>query len=57
MNYLSIDVETTGLDPFQDQILEFCAIADDWQTPLVNCPTLKGWSNATASRAIRSPCT
>lgn len=38
MNYISIDIETTGLDPVQDQILEFCAIADDWQTPLGELP-------------------
>lgn len=38
MNYLSIDIETTGLDRDGDQILEFCAIADDWVTPVDNLP-------------------
>jgi len=29
MKYISIDIETTGLDPVNDQILEFAAILED----------------------------
>ncbi|MEO6306152.1 MAG: exonuclease domain-containing protein, partial [Bacteroidia bacterium] len=32
MIFLSIDIETTGLDPAKDQILEFgCALVKDWK--------------------------
>lgn len=33
MKYVSIDLETTGLDPEQDQILEFGAVVDDTLLP------------------------
>lgn len=36
--YLSIDLETTGLDPSYCQILEFAAILDDWETPVEQLP-------------------
>jgi len=36
--YVSIDLETTGLDPNECQILEFGAVIDDWQTPIKNLP-------------------
>lgn len=41
MQYISIDIETTGLDPSKDQILEFAAIVDDLtvQAPIETLPT------------------
>jgi len=39
LKYVSIDLETTGLDPETDQILEFGAVLEDWQSPLCNLPT------------------
>lgn len=36
--YVSIDIETTGLDPETDQVLEVAAVIDDWKTPLYNLP-------------------
>ncbi len=33
MKYLSIDIETTGLDPEKHQILEFVAVFDDLENP------------------------
>lgn len=36
--YVSIDLETTGLDPDVCQILEFGAVIDDWHTPIENLP-------------------
>lgn len=34
MKYVVIDIETTGLDPAQDQILEFAAIIEDGHSPI-----------------------
>ncbi len=34
MKYLSIDIETTGLDPLKDQLLSFGAIIEDTENPL-----------------------
>lgn len=34
MRYLSIDIETTGLDPERHQILEFCAVLEDTLDPI-----------------------
>ena len=34
MKYLSIDIETTGLDPLKDQVLSFGAILEDTTNPL-----------------------
>jgi oligoribonuclease len=34
MKYLSIDIETTGLDPLNDQLLSFGAIIEDTENPL-----------------------
>jgi oligoribonuclease len=34
MKYLSIDIETTGLDPEKHQILEFAAVYDDLENPI-----------------------
>lgn len=44
MKYLIIDIETTGLDPLNHQILEFACILDDtdkWTTPLEDMPSLQ----------------
>lgn len=40
MRYLSIDIETTGLDPNKHQIIEFAAIFEDTsiKTPIENLP-------------------
>lgn len=35
--YVSIDIETTGLDPEKHQILEFAAVYDDWWMHPVCC--------------------
>lgn len=34
MPYVSIDIETTGLDPATCQTLEVGAVIDDWKTPI-----------------------
>jgi len=34
MKYISIDIETTGLDPLKDQVLSFGAILEDTTNPL-----------------------
>lgn len=39
MPYLSIDIETTGLDPQTCQILEVGAAYDDWTKPVGQLPT------------------
>lgn len=39
MKYLSIDLETTGINPEEDQILEFAAIYDDLKNPTFNIET------------------
>lgn len=38
MPYVSIDIETTGLDPETCQVLEIGAVVDDWTTPIDNLP-------------------
>ena len=40
MKYVSLDIETTGLDPYQDQILEVGAIIEDTKNlkPREECP-------------------
>ena len=38
MPYVSIDLETTGLDPETCQILEIGAVYDDWTRPLADLP-------------------
>ena len=37
--YVSIDIETTGLNPENCQILEIGAVIDDGTTPIEKCPT------------------
>lgn len=36
--YVSIDLETTGLDPEECQVLEFGAVIDDWHSPVDQLP-------------------
>lgn len=36
--YVSIDIETTGLDPDYCQVIEFGAVFDDWVTPIGQLP-------------------
>jgi hypothetical protein len=36
--YISIDIETTGLNPKCDQVLELAAIIDDWKSPVEQLP-------------------
>ena len=38
--YVSIDIETTGLNPENCQVLEIGAVIDDGTTPMANCPTI-----------------
>jgi oligoribonuclease len=38
MSYVSIDIETTGLDPETCQILEIGAVYDDWTKPIDQLP-------------------
>jgi len=37
--YVSIDIETTGLNPENCQILEIGAVIDDGNSPIIDCPT------------------
>ncbi len=41
MKYVSIDIETTGLNPDTCQIIEFGAVIDDMTTPLGDLPTFR----------------
>ena len=41
LKYVSIDIETTGLDPETCQILEFGAIIEDWKSPVANLPRFR----------------
>lgn len=41
MPYVSIDLETTGLDPDRCQILEIGAVWEDWTRPLKELPTYR----------------
>lgn len=45
--YVSIDIETSGIDPNNCVILEFGAVIDDWKTPVEKLPTfhtyIKHW--------------
>jgi len=37
MKYVSIDIETTGLDPLDHQVIEFGAVIEDTENPLQIC--------------------
>ncbi|REJ65587.1 MAG: 3'-5' exonuclease [Planctomycetota bacterium] len=39
MPYVSIDIETTGLDPERSQVIEIGAVIDDGMNHLEECPT------------------
>ncbi len=39
--YVSIDIETTGLDPATCQVLEMGAVLDDWRTPIDQLQTFR----------------
>jgi len=39
--YVSIDIETTGLDPHTCQVLEIGAVIHDPAKPLLKCPTFR----------------
>ncbi len=39
--YISIDIETTGLDPERCQVLEIGAIIEDWESPVAELPTFQ----------------
>jgi len=56
MIYISIDIETTGIDPLQDQILEFAAIIVDTSKDIQpeNRPRVK-WTVYTEDRLSGSP--
>ena len=41
MSYVSIDIETTGLDPATCQTLEIGAVVDDWKTPIDQLPRFR----------------
>ena len=41
MKYVSIDIETTGLDWETCQVIEIGAVIDDWVTPIPNLPTFR----------------
>lgn len=42
LTYLSVDTETTGLDPERCQVLEVAAVAEtDWTTPVEELPYLR----------------
>jgi oligoribonuclease (3'-5' exoribonuclease) len=41
MPYVSIDIETTGLDPETCQTLEVGAVIDDWKSPINQLPTFR----------------
>ena len=41
MPYVSIDIETTGLDPATCQTLEMGAVVDDWKTPIDQLPRFR----------------
>ncbi len=40
-SYVSIDIETTGLDPETCQVLSIGAVIDDWETPIDRLPTFE----------------
>jgi len=50
--YVSIDIETTGLDPATCQTLEIGAVIDDWTRPLDQLPVFRrvlAWEQVTGS--------
>jgi hypothetical protein len=43
--YVSIDIETTGLDPTNCQTIEVGAVIDDWVSPIDELPTFRCYVN------------
>jgi DNA polymerase III alpha subunit (gram-positive type) len=41
MSYVSIDIETTGLDPDTCQVLEVGAVFEDWKSPISQLPEFR----------------
>jgi len=41
MKYVSIDIETTGLDPDICQVLELGAVIEDWERPVAQLPVFR----------------
>lgn len=41
--YVSIDIETTGLDPNRCQVIEFGAVLEDWDTPVDKLPSFHAY--------------
>jgi hypothetical protein len=39
--YVSIDIETTGLDPSYCQVLEFGAVLENWEDPVDELPSMR----------------
>jgi DNA polymerase III epsilon subunit-like protein len=39
--YISIDIETTGLDPEKCQVLEIGAVIENWELPIIELPTFQ----------------
>lgn len=39
--YVSIDLETTGLDPDKCQVLEIGAVIEDWESPISELPSFQ----------------
>ena len=40
MKYVSLDIETLGLDPSHDDVIEFAAVIDDFESPIEDLPKL-----------------
>ena len=45
MSYVSIDIETTGLDWRTCQTIEIGAVIDDWETPIEDLPKFRCYVN------------
>jgi DNA polymerase III alpha subunit (gram-positive type) len=41
MSYVSVDIETTGLDPETCQVLEVGAVFEDWKSPISQLPAFR----------------
>ena len=53
MKYVSIDIETTGLDPKTCQIIEFAAVIDDTDKPEVPVEQLPAYSRVIGHKLIQ----
>lgn len=41
--YVSVDIETTGLNPHRHQVIEFGAVLEDWITPIEQLPAFHAY--------------